>query len=185
MYEQLLLIRDAIVEEVECGAGVRDERERVGEQQLRADRPPEEAKVRRVAQVRVDAVRHELVLLRANFEGGARAVGRMGNEARAWLARCARTVGQLGATAGACLPLPLLNLVREAACAEADEAAEQADRRHPAPLLAARVEQLVDQEQLGPILDPCDHNHQLVRGRVVEKEVVEGERVGPERGRQE
>ena len=61
--EETFLVRDPVVEEVEGGAGVCDEAERVDEEQLRPHTPPEEAEIGGVAEVAVDAVGDKAVLL--------------------------------------------------------------------------------------------------------------------------
>eukprot|EP00327_Prymnesium_parvum_P020538 CAMPEP_0113254078 /NCGR_PEP_ID=MMETSP0008_2-20120614/13516_1 /TAXON_ID=97485 /ORGANISM="Prymnesium parvum" /LENGTH=216 /DNA_ID=CAMNT_0000102285 /DNA_START=393 /DNA_END=1040 /DNA_ORIENTATION=- /assembly_acc=CAM_ASM_000153 len=154
MNEQLLFVRDAVVEEIKCRRSVRNQRDRVAEQQLGTNRPPKEAEVRGVPQVRVNPMGHEAVLL----------------------------------------SLTLLYLMREVrACrghaygsrAKTDDARDDSHRGDPSPLLPPGKEKPVDGEQLQPILATGEGDHQLVRGGVIEQEVVERERVRSERGGQQ
>ena len=104
-----------------------------------------------------------------------------------------RANGPQGWRAGrrARLPLPLLDLVRKVGArgghadgtrSETDEARGQPERRPPVPLLAARPHACaVDKGKLEPVLDHGQNDHALVGRRVVEEEVFERERVGPER----
>lgn len=59
--QRLLLVLDSIVKEAPRRNRIADDADRIGEQQLRADRPPEPAAVGRMAEVGVDAGSDEFV----------------------------------------------------------------------------------------------------------------------------
>ena len=74
-HQQLLLHWDAVVEKVPRGGCVGEHGDRVAEEYLRTDRPPEEAKIRRVTQVCVNPVRYQRMLCALVFLNPVREVG--------------------------------------------------------------------------------------------------------------